>query len=116
MDGSKVERVLDGVLREIERLGRRRIAATELARAKQYWQGRLWLGLEETQAVAAWYGAQEILYRRIVSPQEVAARVGAVTADDVLRVARFYLSPQRAKLTAVGPVSRDRLETRLACA
>lgn len=115
-DARKTERLLDGVFREVHRLQRRRVSSEELGRAKQYWCGRLWLALEETQAVAHWHGAQGMLLNEVMSPEQVVSRVNAITAAEVMEVAQKYLVPESARIAAVGPASRDVLESRLACA
>lgn len=112
-DAAKSSRVLEGVFREIERLQRRRVTAEELRKSQQYFRGRLWLGLEDTQAVASWYGGQELLRQRVIGPDEAALAVDQVTADDLRRVARTYLAPELARLAAVGPVLDLGLETQL---
>jgi len=98
------ERLLTRIAHEIERLRTRRVSALELARAKQYYRGRLWLDLEDTFAVASWFGAQEILQHEVASPEQVMEDIARVTADDILRVARGYLQPECARLAAIGPV------------
>lgn len=89
---------------EIERLERRRVSDRELQQAKQFFRGRLWLALEDTNSVAGWFGAQEMLQDRVITPEEAIALVDRVTADDVRRVARSYLQPESMRVAAVGPV------------
>lgn len=113
-DAGKSAQVLEGVFREIERFQRRRVSAEELRKAQQYFRGRLWLGLEDTQAVASWFGGQEMLQHAVMGPEDAARAVDGVTPDDLLRVARTYLVPDAARLAAVGPVQDSSLETRLA--
>jgi predicted Zn-dependent peptidase len=113
-DPQKTERALNGVFREIERLQRRRVADAELRKAKQYFRGRLWLGLEDTQAVASWFGGQRVLEGNLMTPEDAAAAVDAVGADDVLQGARRYLPPTETRLVAVGPVSDLQADSRLA--
>lgn len=113
-DGRKMDVALEHILREIERLQRRRVSDGELQRAKQYFRGRLWLGLEDTHALASWFGAQEMLQDEVILPETVVDLVDGVTGDDLLRVARTYLQPSSARMAAVGPVTGLGLETRLA--
>jgi predicted Zn-dependent peptidase len=101
----KSERVVDGILGQVDRLRQRSISAVELHKVKQYLRGRLWLGLEDSSAVASWFGGHELLHREVITPEQVADAVDAVTAADVRRAARTYLAPEDARLAAVGPVS-----------
>jgi predicted Zn-dependent peptidase len=104
---------VDAILTQIDRLQRRRVLDAELRRAKRSFRGRLWLGLEDTNAVAGWYGAQVLQEVEVVEPEEAAELIDAVTADDLRRVAREYLRPERARLAAVGPVAHLGLESQL---
>ncbi len=113
-ESGKAPRVLEAVYREVDRFQKRRVPPTELRKAQQYFRGRLWLGLEDTQAVASWFGGQQMLRREVMGPEDVARAVDAVTQDDLLRVARVYMRPEHARLAAVGPVLDLNLETRLA--
>ena len=102
-DPSKVERALDGMAREIEKMRKRGISAEELKRAQNFYAGRLWLGMEDSSSVASWFGGQEILQHDVVTPANAIQAIRDVTQEDVLRVARSYLRPDTARLAAVGP-------------
>jgi predicted Zn-dependent peptidase len=102
-DPTKVDRAVDGMVRELDRMRRRGITADELERAKRYYAGRLWLGMEDSSNVASWFGGQEILHHEVVTPAGAIAAIRAVTLEDVRRVARTYLRPESARLAAVGP-------------
>jgi predicted Zn-dependent peptidase len=105
VDPANVDRVLDSIQLEIDRLQTRRVPPGEMRRVKQGFRGRLWLGLEDTHSVAGWFGVQEVLDETAVLPEDVAHVVDDVSTDDILRVARTYLRPERSRLTAVGPLS-----------
>ncbi|HZS94867.1 MAG TPA: pitrilysin family protein [Chloroflexota bacterium] len=105
VDPANAERVIATVFQEVDRFLRRRVPTGELDRAKRYLRGRLFLSLEDTHAVASWYGAQELLRGEIKTPEEVAAEIDSVTAEDIRRVARSYLSPDNARVITVGPAA-----------
>jgi predicted Zn-dependent peptidase len=69
--------------------------------------------MEETGAVAAWLGAGESLLPRILSVEEVLARLDAVTAEEVLQVARRYARPDQARLAVLGPFRSRRAFERM---
>ena len=112
VDAQRSRLATDAILHEVERLHKRRVTDRELQRAKQSFRGRLFLGLEDTQAVANWFGAQEILHHGVMLPHEVANLIDEVSADDLLRVARAYLRPDEAQLAVVGPAAGLSLESR----
>lgn len=94
---------LECCVAEIDRLERKRVQEPELQKAKQFFSGRLWLALEDTNAVAGWFGSQEILQDRVIMPEEAIAAVERVDTDDIRRVARTYLRPDLMRVAAVGP-------------
>jgi predicted Zn-dependent peptidase len=65
--------------------------------------------------VAAWLGTGESLLPRILTVEEVVERLEAVTADDLLRVARRFARPDQVRMAVLGPFrSRLRFERTLA--
>ena len=87
---------------EFWRLQRERVNERELADAKAYLTGSFPLTIETPDAIATqilnvlFYGLP------IEQLQSFRERVNAVTADDVERVARFYLKPDRLSIVLVG--------------
>lgn len=75
----------------------------ELHKAKEFAKGRLLLRMEDTRAVAAWLGAQELLLEEIATIEDTVARIDAVTAADIARAAERLLDPQQLRLAVVGP-------------
>jgi len=79
----------------------------EIAKAKQMARGRIQLRMEDTRSVAGWQGSQELLLAEVLTVDEVVERIDAVTADDMHRVIREHLQPEKAVLAAVGPFEDD---------
>ena len=75
----------------------------ELRKSKELAKGRLLLRMEDTRAVSAWLGSQEVLTNRILSPEEVVANIEAVTPADVSRVVDAILVKKHLSLAVVGP-------------
>lgn len=101
-DPAKLARAVGAAGRELRKIVRHGVTAGEIDLARRYYRGRLWLGLEDTAAVASWFGGQAILHHEVMSPDEAVAAVDAVTADDVQRVATRYLQPDEVRVSAVG--------------
>ena len=75
----------------------------ELNKAKEFAKGRLMLRMEDTRAVAAWLGAQELLLGQIATVEEIVQEIDRVTAADVTRVAERLIDPDKLRLAVVGP-------------
>jgi predicted Zn-dependent peptidase len=114
-DPPQAHAVIRAALEQLERVVQEPVAQAEIDRAKAYTRGRIELRLEESSAVAAWLGSGESLLPRILTVDEVVERLEAVTADDLLRVAREYLRPDLARIALLGPFrSRRRVEALIA--
>lgn len=103
VDPARAVEAVTAVVREIDRLRRRAVTPDELQKTLDYVKGRLYLGLEDTHAVASWLGSQEMLMGRIESPEEVLARVEKVTTAEIRRVANDLFGPEKMRLAAIGP-------------
>jgi len=98
----KVEEVLDLIRAELEQVADKGLSAEEIARGKGMVKGSYVLGLEDTGSRMSRIAKSELLYGDLMSVDELLARVDAVTADDVNRVAAELLD-QQMSLAVVGP-------------
>jgi predicted Zn-dependent peptidase len=98
-----------------ELLGARQpLPAAEVAKGREYLKGRLQLRMEDTGAVASWLGRQELLRQRILTVDEVLARLDRVGVEDLQRVAEDLFRPDLFNLAVVGPFrSPSRFEAAL---
>ena len=75
----------------------------EVDRAKQLVAGRMMLRMEDTRAVSAWMGSQQMVRGTILDVDDVVERVKAVTTEDLRRVASQNLVDDHLNLAVVGP-------------
>lgn len=102
----RAEKAVEAITKEIAKL-KADLPAPELARAKEYWKGRLILSMEDTYGVASWLGAQEMLLGEVRTIEEVMAAVDRVEPEDVVRVGKRLFREDALRLAAVGPLSKD---------
>ncbi len=95
--------VINLILEELRQLKNVPISSEELQRAKDYLKGSLLLGLESSASRMSSIARQEIYYGRYVSPDEIAAKVNTVTADEVTAVAQEIFQSDRLAITVLGP-------------
>jgi predicted Zn-dependent peptidase len=107
-DPDQASRVLAAVIEQLDRVVNEPVSPAELDRARAYTRGRLELRMEESGAVAGWLGTGESLMPRILTVEEVIERLDAVSADDILRVARRVARPELARLALLGPFRGSR--------
>ncbi len=89
---------MDGLLAGIPRV--------EIDKARNMTRGRIQLRMEDSRAVAGWWGSQHLLLHEALSVDEVVDRIDAVTHDDLMRVSREMLGRAHARIAAVGPSDR----------
>jgi zinc protease len=97
--------VLRLIFDEITKLQRERVGERELADAQAYLAGSFPLTIETPDAIAAQV-LHVLFYGLPMSElQTYAARVRAITPDDIQRVARTHLQPDRLSIVLVGNAS-----------
>jgi len=104
VEHSKLEIVVTAILKELKTLATLRVTEAELARAKDHLSGRTVLGLETSDALAMYYGGQEVVHEPIETPEDVLKKVRAVTPEDILSVAKDIFKNEGLNLALIGPV------------
>ncbi|MGB0613620.1 MAG: hypothetical protein ACPGN4_05670, partial [Miltoncostaeaceae bacterium] len=79
------------------------VPADELARAKEHLKGRLVLGLESPATRMHRIGRSVLSGTELLDVDEIITRVDAVSADDVLALAREFWDPSGLSIAAIGP-------------
>ncbi len=107
VDQTKMYAVIDVVLSEMKRLADESVPAEELVRAKNHLIGRIILGLEASDELASFYGVQEIDGTGLMTPQELVAKIQAVTTHEIQAVAREIFRNDRLNMAVIGPLTDD---------
>ncbi|MBM4445337.1 MAG: insulinase family protein [Chloroflexi bacterium] len=114
IDPKQLSACVEAIMVELGRL-KEGLPEEELKKAKEFCKGRLVLRMEDTRSVVGWLGGQELLLGHILTVDEVVSKIDSVRVDDVVRVARELLLPEKVKLAVVGPVSEEDVQ-HLICA
>ena len=97
---------IKAILEQLSKL-KDEIPEAELTKAKELAKGRLLLRMEDSRNVAGWMGGQEILTRRILTPERVMALINAITAEELKQLAGELLISSQLRLAVVGPVTAE---------
>ncbi len=108
VDNNNVEKAISTILKEYRKLSRGELAEAELKKAKDYIKGKMTLILESSDALASFYGAQELLEKTILTPKEIYGKIDKVSRRDILGVARDIFQPQKLNLALIGPFKDDK--------
>lgn len=98
----RLDQVIETVGHELVRLTKEPVPGDELDRAKKHLKGRMVLGLENTSSRMTRLGKAVITGTEILSLDEVADRVDAVTAEDILELAQEIYRPDRLSIVGIG--------------
>ncbi|MBI1817196.1 MAG: insulinase family protein [Deltaproteobacteria bacterium] len=96
---------------ELERIRREPVADDELSEAKRYLTGSFPLRLDSTRKISAFLSQVEFYGLGRDYADTYAARINAVTKEDVLRVAQQYLHPEEMILVVVANLKDTPLTT-----
>lgn len=102
----KVGLALESILSEITSIKRDGVSSQELQKVKDQIKGQTSLSLESSSDWASFYGEQEILRNKILTPQEIFNQVDKVKPEDIQRVAKEVFSNARLNLALVGPIGK----------
>ncbi len=103
-DVKRVEEVIKAIIAELKKFVTEKVSEDELERTKEYLIGNMFLGLESSDAVAEFYGYQEILRRPLRTPEEIVKEIKSVKAADIQAVAKKLFVNKHLNLALVGPV------------
>ncbi len=113
VDPKRLPVAVEAILEELRHL-KDDVPEIEFSKAKELAKGRLLLGLEDTRNVAGWLGGQELLLGRILTVDQIIARIDATLLQDLQRVARELFLTEKLSLAIVGPAQeQDNLEAML---
>lgn len=99
----KCREMLKVMVQELRAMAEGRVADDELAHCRDHLVGMLYLGAESSEDRMLRLARNHILFGRHVPLEESAAKLAAVTLDDIRAVAREFLSLEQASLCILGP-------------
>lgn len=112
----KTREVLDLTLVELARLKNEPVPHDELKRAKDQIKSNMVLALESSSSRMSNLARQQMYHGRFLSADEIVAEVERVEAEDIERLARTLLQPEKLALALLGNLGDLKIERAdLAC-
>lgn len=108
IDQARVAEVVRGVCDEIMRIAAVLVPPAELQKAKDHMIGNFIMNLETSDELANFYAAQQVMTDEILSPEEVIARINAVTREEVRDAARELFREENLHCAVIGPYKNAR--------
>jgi predicted Zn-dependent peptidase len=103
VEHKNLELTIKTILREYQKIASHKVGEKELQKAKDFIKGKSLMGLEASDEVAMFFIGQEIKKKKILTPNEIFAKIDSVTSDDILKVAREIFSKKSFNLAIIGP-------------
>jgi predicted Zn-dependent peptidase len=108
VDLKRADEAVTTIVAELQRIVNEPVPGDELEKARNMLKGRLVLGLEDPRSIVGFGLRTTILEGAPREIPEVLAALDAVTGDDVTRVAKDLLSPDKLRLAAIGPFDDEK--------
>jgi len=103
VESSKLNFALEAVMTEIKKIKTEIISLEELNRVQDHLVGNLFLALERPADQTYFYGEQLLGHKEILTPQQLAEKIRAVTVEEIMALANEIFQPNRLSLAIVGP-------------
>lgn len=99
----KIKEALQVIASELKKIKHNSVGEKELQKAKDYIKGKTILVLEDNQVRLDWFLERAAFYKDIKTPAEAFKKIDAVTAKDVVSVAKDLFVNKGASLAVIGP-------------
>lgn len=114
VDKNRTQDAIKVILQEFEKIKQPgAVSEDELKKAKEYIKGHFVLDLEDSRSVADYYAHQELLQKRLKTPEDTLKEIDAVTIADIERVAKKYLVQDTMNLAVIGDFEDEKVFEKL---
>ncbi len=103
IENEKAKEGIEAILEEFKRIREEEVKKEELQKAKDYIKGKTSLILESSDSLAFFYGSQELLEDKILSPEEVFKKIDQVSIKGVKEASREMFKAENLNLALIGP-------------
>lgn len=104
VDKSNTADVISLIVKEMKRLKEAPIDSSELSNAKEHLKGGIFLSAESTDNQMTRLAHNEINFGRHIPLEELTAHIDAVTAEDIMSLARDLFKDKSVTLAILGPL------------
>jgi predicted Zn-dependent peptidase len=111
--GTAVEtagQVIQSIVKELRELKENLVPEEELRRTKDNLKGSFMLGLESTSSRMSNLARQELHFKHFFSLDEMLEKIEAVTAEEILEVAREFFISKNITLAVLGNLGDFRIK------
>lgn len=103
VDNKKVSEAVSVVISELIKLKNKRVTKVELTQAKEYYKGRLLMGLEDAMFNMLFLGEQIASTGKLFTKDGIVAGIDKVDFDDIKKVAKALFINNSLNMAIIGP-------------
>ncbi len=103
LDKTRIKEAITEICRQLHLIRTKGVTAAELKRVKDSAKGRMAIALEDSEHVVSWFVSQEVLTKKLTTPEEKLAKLAKVTREDVQKIARSLFQTKNINLAIIGP-------------
>jgi predicted Zn-dependent peptidase len=108
LDKKRIFSAISLILDEVRKIKKNGITKEELKKAQEFLKGHIILDMEDSAAVASWFGRQEIIFNQNKTPEQKIAEVMKVKKSEVDAVARKIFKTEKLNLAIIGPYRNEK--------
>lgn len=103
VDPKRVEDAIKVIIDEYRKfISDGKVSKQELNKAKEFMKGHLVLELEDSRSVSGFFAQQELLEKKIKTPEEIIKKIDEVTAEKLDEVAKKYFVNSGLSMAIIG--------------
>ncbi|OGK37325.1 hypothetical protein A3F03_04390 [Candidatus Roizmanbacteria bacterium RIFCSPHIGHO2_12_FULL_41_11] len=106
----KIKEAIKVIWDEHQKIADGQFKQDEMAKAKEMIKGRMLLSLEDSSAVASFYGTRQLMEGDSITPDEVIAKIASVTKEEIVGVARELFCREKLNIALIGPYKKEDLK------
>jgi len=103
VDINRIDEAIKVIAEQFERMASETVGSDELEKSRALIKGRFVLRTEAPQGLIMYGLNREVLEGHVLEPEELLAKIDAVTAEDVQRVAQDLIAKEKLHLAVIGP-------------
>jgi len=113
VDPLKLPLTVELVLAELKEIKSKKVSLQELKKSKEYFKGKILMGLESPVGAASFFANQELFKNRIEKEKVLLDRIEKISASDLLRVANRIFDKKNLKLAVVTEKKQEQVFEKL---
>lgn len=108
VDPQKLALTVELVLAELKKIKNQKISPAELKKGKEYFKGKVLMGLESPVGAASFFANQELFKNKIEKETDLLKQIDRVSLDDVWASANRIFSKKNLKLAVVTEKNQEK--------